>query len=523
MMRGKRKLRIVSFITVLFFLFSTVATYAQDAMPTTSAVPGQFDAGSVVPALISGNPQVQALTGNLTNMENALRDISRISVPLYNKLAPTNMEAMGIAERIKAIVGNAKTMVQGGMQTYKGEVGKWNAANGITPDTTFEGELGVGLNQLGVEAGKMPLSGNGNALVAKLKQIVDAIKTKLTEIIRIVRAKIAAIAQKVGLMKKDEAGKEKSSGKEKENLLVSEEQPQYADSFAGKMSKGVTEGVKNAKQSLKSSFSFTNLAVTTTVAVGTNLAIQMINGEKPSLGKAAKAVASLEFAGSVAGSALGAAGGQFASTLVKTFLPGPVGALVGAVIPVMFASAGGQIGSSLTGDLRNGKFSISKAIKSIDPVDLVGSSIGSTIGMMLGAPIPIIGPIIGGIVGGMLGSKVAKWVCGFFKGTVSVSGATTSSFKVPSGGITFGNGQSSGTSTSGQASNLTPTGDVGASPVAVSGDLTTVERKYYETYLNYNRLVESGKTDEAQKLFTDLKTYSDQYNALKASQGKTTK
>ncbi|MBF0500286.1 MAG: hypothetical protein HQM09_09140 [Candidatus Riflebacteria bacterium] len=552
MITGKRNLRIISLFTAIFFMFSTIVASAQNTSPQAPIsaaqiisglnhlapvdpsklnagvngapvdpsqllsglnIPGVNLSGVNIPAILAANPQFQGLTGNLAVMESSLQNIERLSIPLYNKIAPSNMEAMNIAERIKAVVGNTQTLVKQGMQTYGGQVGKWNDANGVTPDTTFEAELGIGLNKLGVQTAKMPLGGAGDAVVTKLKVIVDAIKASLTEVIRIVRAKIASIAQKVGLMKKDETGEEKNPTKETTGSQISGGAAQNSDNaFINKLTKGIDEGTKSAKQSLKSSFSFSNLAVTTTVAVGTNLALQVINGEKPSFGQAAKAVASLEFAGSVAGSALGAAGGQFTATLVRSFIPGPVGALVGAVIPVMFASAGGQMGSSLAGGIKNKQFSISKAIKSVDPVDLIGSSLGSTIGMMIGAPIPILGPIIGGIVGGVIGGKVAKWIVGCFKSKPKVNTGTVVNANSPNNGISIGDAQLN--VADGTQGALAPAEPVSA-PVAVSGDVTSVERKYYETYLKYNRLVEQGKTDEAQKLFGELKTYSDQYNALK--------
>lgn len=515
MFRSKFRVRVVSLFTALMFVASTFGAYAQQGTTVQQAPVGtQIDLTS----LMNSVPEIGMLKTNLSTIESALQQIETTATPLYNKIAPSNMEAMTIGQRIKAILGNTKTVVNDGMQSYKGQVDNWYAERGLSADPTFEQQLGAGLNELGVQAGQMPLNGKGDAVASKLKTIIDAIKTKLQTIVNAIRARIVALAQKVGLMKKTD--EKKGPAKEQEGTLQPQAEVQYADTFSGKLQKGVAEGSKNAKQSLKSSFSFTNLAVTTTVAVGTNLALQMIKGEKPSFGKAAKAVASLEFAGSVMGSALGAAGGQFTASVVRSFLPGPIGCLVGAVIPVMMGSAGGQIGSSLAGDIKSGQFNLGKALKQIDPVDLIGSSIGSTIGMALLAPIPIIGPIIGGIVGGVIGSKVAKWAQGIFKGkkisifnkgkTISTESSTESGFGT---GITFGEGQNLGINSGGQIGNgMTPTSNA---EVSVSGDIKTVEKKYYETYLNYNKLVESGKYDEAKKVYEELKVYSDQYNAMK--------
>ncbi|NLI76351.1 MAG: hypothetical protein GX442_07915 [Candidatus Riflebacteria bacterium] len=510
MFRNRGQLRLTSLLTVLFFVLSTLGAYAETVTPVSSAQ--NVD----LAGLFGSNPTVGLLNGNISTLENSLQQIQQTAAPLYSKLAPSNMETMSIAERVKAIVGNTKDMVKMGAETYKGQVNEWNAAHGITPDTTFEGELGVGLNELGVQAGQLPLGGKGDVAVGKLKGIIEAIKAKLGAIINMIKAKLVALAQKIGLLKKKTTDESKGPAKEQEGYAQAPvADVQYADTFAGKLAKGVSEGTQNAKQSLKNSFSFTNLAVTTTVAVGTNLAIDMINGERPSLGKAVKAVASVEFAGSVVGSALGAAGGQFAGTLVKTFMPGPIGAIAGSLLPVMFGSAAGQMGSSIASDLKRGTFSLSKAWKQIDKVDLVGSSIGSTIGMALGAPIPIIGPIIGGIVGGLIGSKIAKWVTGGFKtGNFNVLNRGTSfTPDIPKSGVTIGEGSGLGIYNGGSiGSGLTPTGDV----KQVSGNLQQVEQQYYQTYMQYNKLVEAGKTDEAKKVFNNLKVLSDQYNSLKS-------
>lgn len=525
------RLKMISILTLVFFVGSTMGGFAQ-TQTVTYTVPHNVQGQQIdLSGLLGTNPEIMLLQNNAQTIENALRQIDTTAQPLYNRLVPSNMETMSIAERIKTIVGNTKELLNGGLTSYKGQVNEWNAAHGLAPNASFEQELSVGLNQLGVEASQMPMQGAGNQMIDKLKSVISALKDRLVSIVRIIRAKIAAVAQRVGLMKKkpEEDGlAKKDQNREQEGYAnAPQESVQYADTFSGKLSKGVTEGTQAAKQSLKSSFSFSNLAVTTAVAVGTNMAIDMVNGKKPSLKAAVKSVASLEFAGSVVGAAMGAAGGQFTASVVKSFIPGPIGALVGSVIPVMFASASGQMGSSLMGDIKSGRFSLSKAWKQIDKVDLVGSSIGSTIGMALGAPIPIIGPIIGGIVGGFLGSKVAKLITNFARGgKVSIinrgnnlgydnplqqTGQGISIGSVAGGGNDSG-AQGLGIHTGGQLTGgLHPTGSVEASP-----EMEVVQKKYYDAYLQYNRLVENGKHEEAKKVFSELKTYSDQYNALKS-------
>ena len=146
--------------------------------------------------------------------------------------------------------------------------------------------------------------------------------------------------------------------------------------------------------------------------------------------------------------------------------------------------------------------------------------------MALGAPIPVIGPIIGGIVGGFLGSKVAKWVTSFAKGgKVSIFGKgsnvpsqqsnnPTSSFGGFSGGIgnLGGTGRGTGAVVVGDSTAGVPQFSVTG---ATSEKLADVEKKYYDTYLQYNRMVEANDQEGAKKVFEQLKVYSDEYNSLK--------
>ncbi|MDD3147703.1 MAG: hypothetical protein PHD82_10400 [Candidatus Riflebacteria bacterium] len=524
---NQRVLRRISLLTIIMFVLSTFGAYAQTAQVTIPVNAAQPVDISLLNNVI---PQLNGLQSNLRTAQSTLSSLEKISTPLYNKIAPTGMETMSIAQRMKAIVANAKTVLGSTLKT-SGESAKASLAAGTSPvNLTTDQQIAYGIEQLGVQAAKIETSGKFAGSIDKLKAIMTLIKNNLQKVITAVRAKIFAVGQKVGLIDKSksfEDGKvvDNSQGESKIMLSASAD-VQYADSFSGKLAKGVADGKQSAKTSLKNSFSFSNLAVTTAVAVGTNLAIDMIHGNKPSFKQAVKSVASLEFAGSVVGSALGAAGGQFTASIVKSIIPGPVGALVGSVIPVLFASASGQMGSNLLAGIKNGEFSVAKAFQQIDKADLIGSSIGSTIGMALGAPIPVIGPIIGGIVGGFLGSKVAKWVTAFAKGgKVSLFGKGSGVVSTPVGTPTsgFGNlasgiGNLGGT---GRSTGPVVAGDstAGVAQFSVTGNasekLADVEKKYYDTYLQYNRLVENNDQEGAKKVFEQLKQYSDEYSSLK--------
>ncbi len=525
---NQKMLRRISLLTVVMFVLSTFGAYAQSSQVTIPVTSNQPVDISVLNNVI---PELNSLQSNLRSAQSTLNSLERISTPIYNKIAPTGMETMSIAERIKAILANAKSVLGTTLKT-SGEQAKASIAAGASPTTlSYDQQLAYGVEQLGVQAAKIESNGKYSGAIDKLKEILETVKASLQKVVTAIRAKIFAVGQKVGLIDKSksfEDGKVVDNSKgENKMMLSASADVQYADTFAGKLSKGVNEGTQAAKTSLKNSFSFSNLAVTTAVAVGTNLAIDMVHGNKPSLKQAVKSVATLEFAGNVVGSALGAAGGQFTASIVKSFIPGPVGALVGSVIPVLFASASGQMGSNLITGLKNGEFSIAKAFQQIDKADLVGSSIGSTIGMALGAPIPVIGPIIGGIVGGFLGSKVAKWVTSFAKGgKVSLFGKgydaanTTSTSSGSFGNLSSGIGSLGG---SGRSTGPVVAGDstVGVAQFSVTGGasekLAEVEKKYYDTYLQYNRMVEANDQEGAKKVFEQLKQYSDEYTTLKKS------
>lgn len=527
---NQRVLRRISLLTVVMFVLSTFSTaYAQVPQVTIPVTSGQPVDLSILNGVL---PELNSLQSNLRTAQSTLASLERISTPLYNKIAPAGMETMSIGERVKAILSSAKSVLGSSIKTSAVQA-KTNIAAGASPvNLSTDQQLAYGIEQLGAQAAKIEASGKFSASADKLKAILALVKASIQKIVSAVRAKIFAVGQKVGLIDKSksfEEGKVVDNSKgEGKMMLSASADVQYADTFSGKLAKGVSEGTQSAKASLKNSFSFSNLAITTTVAVGTNLAIDMIHGNKPSFSKAVKSVATLEFAGNVAGAALGAAGGQFASTLVKTFIPGPIGALVGSVIPIMFASASGQMGANLISGLKSGEFSVAKAFQQIDKADLVGSSIGSAIGMALGAPIPVIGPIIGGIVGGLLGSKVAKWVSAFAKGgkLTSVFGSgssvasqqqqnqpTTSTGGFPVSIGSTGSGRGTGPVAVGEISGdtnvqLTVTGDAAA-------NLAGVEKKYYDTYLQYNRMVEANDQEGAKKIFEELKKYSDEYTKLK--------
>lgn len=544
-----KQLKRMSFITLVAFVFSMFASITTTANASLLSLPTNNSSAATsvtvtndLAALNSVLPELNSLNSTLRTAESTARTLENVATPIYNQVVPTNMETMSIVERCKAIINNAKNVLTDTLKTSTANANEKRAQGAYIADLQSDEKIALGIQELGNQAAKLDKIGNNSAAIQKIKAILTSTKQTLSKVVVNVREKIFKVGQKVGLIDENKVfengkvvDKSEASGS-KENTEISGAGYAKASgtkvSFADKLSSGLKEGVANAKTSLKNSFSVKNIAITTAVSVGTSLAIDAINGETPSLKKAVKQVASLEFAGNVVGSALGAAGGQVVGTLAKTFIPGIAGQLIGSVIPVMFSSAGGQLTSNVITGLKNGEFSISKAFKQIDKADLIGSSIGSTIGMTLGSllPVPVVGSIVGGIVGGFVGSKVAKFVSGLFGKNKNKTATVATSESVNIGninnGVTIGNVGSSSEipvacspeiSASGEAisSSSASKSKLSVKDPAIAKRIQEIEDEYYENYLKFNRLLEANDTEGAKEVFKTLKRCSDEVSALR--------
>jgi hypothetical protein len=314
------------------------------------------------------------------------------------------------------------------------------------------------------------------------------------------------------------------------------DKPGFWDKTKAKMHSGyeagkamTNQGFSNVKQSLKSGFSPKNLLVTAGITVGVDLANQILSGEKPSLSKAVKVVASAEFAGGVVGSVTGAAAGSFFVPFLSA-VP-VVGGFLGALAPTFGSIVGGSVGSYLAGDLKNGRFSIKQAFKQIDWIGVGGQTVGSTLGAMLGSAIlPPFGTIVGGIVGGWLGNKAAHWIAGLFgKGGNNNIGypglgapvSTSASQEVP---VVADVGMGAVDGGTGPAVEIPVSGSQ-AQSVAVAADQTMGDygsevqlayAKYQELYRLYNELINQGRQEDAMKVAAEMNKAKAEYDALKA-------
>lgn len=522
---------LVAFVFSMFASFSTTANAALLSLPISSNSANTTVTVSDYSALNSVLPELTSLQSSLRSAETTARTLETVATPIYNTVVPTNMEAMSIAERCKAIINNAKNVLGDTLKTSANNANSKVAQGASVLSLESDEKIAFGIQELGKQASKLDNLANNYTAVQKIKSVLSSVKETLSKLTTNVREKIFKVGQKAGLI---DENKVFENGKvvDKSEATNSNQASQSAygknsgakSSFTSKLSSGLQEGIANAKTSLKNSFSIQNLAITTAVSVGTSLAVDAINGETPSLKKAVKQVASLEFAGNVVGSALGAAGGQVVGTLVKTFVPGVVGNLIGSVIPVMFASANGQLTSNIITGLKNGEFSISKAFKQIDKADLVGSSIGSTIGMTLGSliPVPVVGTIVGGIVGGVVGSKIAKFVTGLFgkKKNNTASSATVTTTASSAKSATFGAANSvvlSPTIETAEDTVVTSSSSSTSNPekAKIKKMLNEVQEKYMDAYHRYNKKIEQNDIEGSREVFEELKKYSDEYSTLR--------
>ena len=298
---------------------------------------------------------------------------------------------------------------------------------------------------------------------------------------------------------------------------------------AGKEMTG--QGVQNVKDSLKSGFSAKNILMTAGITVGVDLGMQILNGEKPSLGKAVRTVVSAEFAGGVVGSVTGAAAGSFFTPFL-TAIP-VVGGVLSALAPTFGSIVGGSVGAYLAGDLKNGRFSIKEAFKQINWVGVAGQTIGSTAGAMLGSMIfPPFGTIIGGIAGGMLGNWAANKLAGLFgKG----KNASYGSIGMPVGSNPFG-GAAAGQQVSGPVSIGSvaggaeiPVSGAQAPEISISGaaapmgtyssEVQLAEAKYKELYKLYNEMLTQGRQADAMKVAQEMNKAKAEFESLKAQAG----
>ncbi len=290
------------------------------------------------------------------------------------------------------------------------------------------------------------------------------------------------------------------------------------------------QGVDNVKGSLKSGFSAKNLLMTAGITVGVDLATQMMRGEKPSLKKAVKTVASAEFAGGVVGSVTGAAAGSFFVPFLSA-IP-VVGGVMSALAPTFGSIVGNSVGAYLAGDLKNGRFSIKQAFKQIDWVGVTGQAVGSTLGAMLGSAIfPPFGTIIGGIAGGMLGNWAAQKIAGIFgkgKGSYGSIGMPVGSN--PMGGAVVADtaGPVSIGAVAGGAE--IPVSGAQAPEISIAGDAASMgvyddeiqlaESKYKELYKLYNEMLSQGRQADAMKVAQEMNKAKADYESMKAKAGK---
>ena len=286
------------------------------------------------------------------------------------------------------------------------------------------------------------------------------------------------------------------------------------------------QGVQNVKDSLKSGFSAKNLLVTAGITVGVDLATQIMRGEKPSVKKALKTVCSAEFVGGVGGAVLGAAAGSFFVPFLSA-VP-VVGGVLSALAPSFGSIIGSSVGAYVAGDLKNGKFSIREAFKSIDWVSVTGQAIGSTAGAALGSFLGPVGTVVGGMVGGYLGNWAAKKIAGLFRKDKSANMpelAMPTGTGTPVGGgavVTIG-GDEAVVSDAAPAVSGDDTVVIGGDGVVIGdyeSEVALAYSKYQELYKLYNDMLTQGRQEDALTVAASMNEAKKEYDTLRAKGSK---
>ncbi|MFZ2957659.1 MAG: hypothetical protein WA705_12275 [Candidatus Ozemobacteraceae bacterium] len=173
----------------------------------------------------------------------------------------------------------------------------------------------------------------------------------------------------------------------------------------------VSSGLQNAQGVIKSQFSPQGMATTVAVTAGTELIRQAATGNDIDVGKAAKTLTTPEFAGSVLGSAVGAAAGAGVTPLLRG-IP-YVGGAAAALAPVIGGVSGSTLGGLTAGNIRDGSSltgALNDGLKKVDWGSVVGQSVGSVVGTVLGSSFGPVGTVLGGIVGSYLGDLTVKGI-----------------------------------------------------------------------------------------------------------------
>ncbi|MBF0547497.1 MAG: DUF1704 domain-containing protein [Candidatus Riflebacteria bacterium] len=175
-----------------------------------------------------------------------------------------------------------------------------------------------------------------------------------------------------------------------------------------------SQGWNSAKDTLNSQLSVKSIGLSVGMAVGTELVRQVASGEKISLAKAEKVVASAEFLGGIAGSVVGAAAGAGVAPLLRG-IP-YVGGFLAALAPVIGGTAGYAFGATTSGDAKNGAFfgtALKDGFRKMDWVSVTGQSVGSLLGSVVGSFFGPVGAVAVGIAGGYVGDLVARKIASF--------------------------------------------------------------------------------------------------------------
>ncbi|MFC1742828.1 hypothetical protein ACFL35_02455 [Candidatus Riflebacteria bacterium] len=275
------------------------------------------------------------------------------------------------------------------------------------------------------------------------------------------------------------------------------------DSIEGASGHYSKQGLAHAKESLKISFSPKNILLIAGLTTAMELGRQVVSGEKPSVKKVVKLMASAQFVGGFAGSIAGATIGSFAAPAL-TAIPF-VGGVLSAAAPVFGAVAGSMFGAGL-GETK----SVKKALLALDPYEVAGRGIGTVIGTVLGLPLGPLGVIVGSLIGSGLGASLGRKMKEWFDRTrIKRQLKKLESINMDDGSENTYAGEA------GQIDNADTREVIQAGQAFISGENRQNKKLFLqllEAQEEYKKYIKAGQNDEAEKALKRL-------NELKAQLG----
>ncbi|MFC1746382.1 hypothetical protein ACFL35_20485 [Candidatus Riflebacteria bacterium] len=410
--------RIFFYKIISIFLILNLGLGSTITTAFLSASPPQSSNSSVTE--VAGDGFSDLLSSRVNILDNRLEHLENVSQPIIRELEKGNVFE-NMVDRNKAF-----------LEQFLSDSEAWESAHGIE-NAGDELAYLTGNKELVENAGRvggnffstfkallnrlkgLRFDGNQKAQI-EMKAIADQAHKKLAtgngnnlnSVQKEVKSKVDTWSKRNNPSQKDSRYVKKVVSGMEQSAATAANQP---------LNVRLNSALKNAGQasrrSLTTRLTIPHLAMIVSISMVSQMVTSLIKTGKFDFRGAIKMITSAEFGASIIGTTAGAAAGHFVGCFSRVMIPGLVGNLLGAILPVLGASFTGQMAAGIMGNIKvDKKALIKQAFKRIDKAHLVGSSIGSTFGAILGSmiPIPFVGTLAGSVIGGIIGGKVAKSV-----------------------------------------------------------------------------------------------------------------